>query len=229
MPMEWWDWMKKEHARAPGVQIVNDIEKEAPPLRHILSKFWPDETSHLSMDLELEQTRLGVLHLFADGKHRYDASHARLISLLHDPFAIAVTNILQHQEIVRLKDMLADDNRYLQRQMLQMTGDTIIGADFGLRGVMEMVRQVAPLNSPVLLMGETGSGKEVIANAVQGSSERSSGPYIRVNCGGDPGKPHGQRAVRTRKRGRLPAPSPASGDASNGPTRERSFSTRSGS
>jgi transcriptional regulator with GAF, ATPase, and Fis domain len=51
---------------------------------------------------------------------------------------------------------------------------------------MEMVRQVAPLKSPVLLMGETGAGKEVIANAIHNLSLRSNGPFIRVNCGAIP-------------------------------------------
>jgi transcriptional regulator with PAS, ATPase and Fis domain len=82
--------------------------------------------------------------------------------------------------------MLADDNRFLNRQIMEMTGDTIIGADFGLRDVMKMVHQVAPLSSPVLLMGETGSGKEVIANAIHISSIRGNNPYIRVNCGAIP-------------------------------------------
>jgi len=186
LPLELWDWMKQEHARDPVVQIVNDVDAEDSRLRRILSTYWPDDTSHITMDLELEDRRLGVLHLFAEGKNRYDESHARLISLLHAPFAVAVTNILQHQEIVRLKDTLADDNRYLRRQITEMTGDTIIGADFGLRGVMEMVHQVAPLNSPVLLMGETGTGKEVIANVIHFLSVRKDRPYIRVNCGAIP-------------------------------------------
>ena len=82
--------------------------------------------------------------------------------------------------------MLPDDNRYLQRQMIAITGDTIIGADFGLRDVMRMVHQVAPLNSPVLLMGETGTGKELIANAIHHSSRRRERPFIKVNCGAIP-------------------------------------------
>ena len=51
---------------------------------------------------------------------------------------------------------------------------------------MEMVRQVAPLDSPVLLLGETGTGKEVIANAIHYSSPRKDGPFIKVNCGAIP-------------------------------------------
>ena len=51
---------------------------------------------------------------------------------------------------------------------------------------MKMVRQVAPLDSPVLLAGETGTGKEVIANAIHHTSPRKEGPFIKVNCGAIP-------------------------------------------
>jgi transcriptional regulator with GAF, ATPase, and Fis domain len=51
---------------------------------------------------------------------------------------------------------------------------------------MEMVRQVAPLNNTVLLMGETGTGKEVIANSIHFASPRKDGPFIKVNCGAIP-------------------------------------------
>ena len=62
----------------------------------------------------------------------------------------------------------------------------MIGGETGLRKVMEMVRQVAPLNNTVLLLGETGTGKEMIANAIHFSSPRKDGPFIKVNCGALP-------------------------------------------
>jgi DNA-binding NtrC family response regulator len=92
----------------------------------------------------------------------------------------------QHQEVSRLRDILADDNRYLLKEMRSALGNEIIGSDFGLKEVMKMVRQVAHLNSPVLLLGETGTGKEVIANAIHYSSPRKDGPFIKVNCGAIP-------------------------------------------
>ncbi len=186
LPGQFWDWMKGKWAEDPEIKIINDMELEEPPLGEIMRMIWPVETSHLHMDLEMENMRLGNLSIFVEGKNRYTDLHARLISLLHEPFAIAISNILQHQEILRLKDMLADDNRYLHHEMLHMTGDTIIGADFGLRDIMKMVNQVAQLDSPVMLSGETGSGKEVIANAIHFSSQRRNGPYIKVNCGAIP-------------------------------------------
>lgn len=87
---------------------------------------------------------------------------------------------------MKLRDLLADDNRYLQDELQRLTGEEVIGSDFGLKEVMEMVRRVAPLDSPVLLLGETGTGKEVIANAIHKSSLRKDGPLIKVNCGAIP-------------------------------------------
>jgi transcriptional regulator with GAF, ATPase, and Fis domain len=88
--------------------------------------------------------------------------------------------------VLRLRDRLADDNRYLNRELLRISGDEIVGADFGLRDVMRKIRQVAPTESPVLLSGETGVGKDVIANAIHLGSPRRDGPFIAVNCGAIP-------------------------------------------
>jgi transcriptional regulator with GAF, ATPase, and Fis domain len=142
--------------------------------------------SAMSMALELEGNHIGRLGLIADGLDQYTPDHARLLLLLHEPFAIAMSNALKHKEVIRLKDMLADDNRYLFDELRSVLGDEIIGSDFGLKTVMKMVQLVAPLDSPVLLLGETGTGKEVIANAIHYSSPRKDGPFIKVNCGAIP-------------------------------------------
>ena len=125
------------------------------------------------MFLEVDEEDLGVVEFVCKGQGRYSEEHARLLELLHDPFAVAMSNTLRYQELIKLKDLLADDNRYLNRELHHITGDEIIGEHFGLSDVMEMVKQVAPLDSHTLLLGETGVGKEVIANAVHYSSPRS--------------------------------------------------------
>jgi transcriptional regulator with GAF, ATPase, and Fis domain len=185
-PMEFWDYIKTRWSEGSGVRTINDIDLADEPAKSILSLVWPPDVSLLLMKLDVDRKRLGSLQLFVKGKNRYTDHHAHLISLLHEPFATAIANILQHEEIRRLNDMLVDQNRYLHREMLKLTGDAIIGANFGLRQVMQMVRQVAPMDTPVLLMGETGVGKEIIANAIHDSSQRQGRPFIKVNCGGIP-------------------------------------------
>lgn len=168
-----------------GMGIINRPELE-PSFQFMLQYYGRPDTSALVRLLEVEGKRLGALVLLAQGKNRFSEEHGRLFSLLNEPFSIAVSNTLKHQEILRLKDVLADDNRYLHRELLHLSGDEIVGADFGLKGVMAMVREVASLGSPVLLLGETGVGKDVIANAIHYSSPRKDGPLIKVNCGAIP-------------------------------------------
>ncbi len=169
----------------PTLSIVNRPELE-PVSRTMLQFLGKPDSSVLILLLEIESKKLGALSLVTEGKGRFSEEHARLFSLLNEPFAVALSNTLKHQEVLRLKDLLADDNRYLHRELLHLSGDEIIGAEFGLRGVMAMVRQVASLSSPVLLLGETGVGKELIANAIHYSSLRKDGPFVKVNCGAIP-------------------------------------------
>jgi transcriptional regulator with GAF, ATPase, and Fis domain len=169
----------------PHIMILNQPEFE-PLGKAMFQQLGKPDSSGLVLHLDVEGTRLGALSIVAEGKNRFTEEHARLVSLLNEPFAIAFSNTLKHQEVLKLKDLLADDNRYLHRELLHLSGDEIVGADFGLKGAMEMVRQVAHLNSPVLLLGETGVGKDVIANAIHYSSPRKDGPFVKVNCGAIP-------------------------------------------
>ncbi len=169
----------------PSISVVNESELE-PVFQSMLEYYGRGETSGMFRLLEVEGSKLGALALLAQGRNRFTDEHGRLFSLLNEPFAIAVSNTLKHQEVLRLKDLLADDNKYLHRELRHLSGDEIVGADFGLKEVMAMVRQVASLDSPVLLLGETGVGKDVIANAIHYSSARKDGPFVKVNCGAIP-------------------------------------------
>ena len=167
------------------VRIINRPELD-PVSWPVARSLGSADSSILFMALNAGGKPLGALVLAVGGRDRYTEEHARLLTLLHEPFTVALSNDLQHQEILRLKDMVADDNRSLHRELFRLTGDQIVGQQFGLRNVMEMVGQVAGLDSPVLLRGETGVGKDVIANAIHYSSPRLDGPFIKVNCGAIP-------------------------------------------
>jgi transcriptional regulator with GAF, ATPase, and Fis domain len=168
-----------------GTSVMNQPELEV-GFKFMLGYYGRPDTSALVQLLEVEGNKLGALVLLAQGRDRFSETHGRLFSLLKEPLAMALSNTLKHQEVLRLKELLADDNRYLNRELLHLSGDEIVGDEFGLKKVMSMVRQVAPLNSPVLLLGETGAGKDVIANAIHYSSPRKDGPFVKVNCGAIP-------------------------------------------
>ncbi len=138
------------------------------------------------MDLVIEGKFLGVVTLHGKPGGLFKPEHERLLALLNEPFAIAFTNYIRFRELQKYKDLLVDNNQYLQNELRRISGEDVIGAEFGLRGVMELVRQVAPMDSPVLLLGETGVGKELIASTIHNFSARREGPFIKVNCGAIP-------------------------------------------
>ena len=186
LPEEGRDERAARWASGEKLRIINEPDTD-PDIRTVFRRLGKSlDISMMFMHLELEGKRVGLLALMTEGTGRYTEEHGELVLLLNEPFAVAMVNALKHQEVLRLKDMLADDNRYFQRELRELSGAEIVGADFGLREVMQLVRQVAPLDSPVLLLGETGAGKEVIATAVHYSSSRKDGPFIKVNCGAIP-------------------------------------------
>jgi transcriptional regulator with GAF, ATPase, and Fis domain len=169
-------------SRTKLMERMGDDAVAGPIARH----FAGDDLSGLLLDLALEKQFIGTVSVFSEPGKQFNQDHVRLLSLLNRPFAIALANSLQYRELRKLRDMLADDNRYLQDELRQIAGQEVVGAGVGLKDIMELIRQVAPLDSPVLLLGETGVGKEVMANAIHTLSQRRGGPFIRVNCGAIP-------------------------------------------
>ncbi len=130
---------------------------------------------------------IGVVLLVARTPHSFRAEHAALFSTLIEPFTVALENDHRLREISTLREAAeADRISLLSRLGRTELRETIVGADGGLRPVLERVDLVAGLDVPVLILGETGSGKEVIARAIHSRSHRSSGPFLRVNCGAIP-------------------------------------------
>lgn len=145
-----------------------------------------EDQSGMAMRLHIDNRILGTLIATARLGTEFATEHHELIESLHKPFTIALLNAMSHEELTKRKNELADDNEFLTHELKAYQKNIIIGADSGLKNVMEMVAQVAPLNNTVLLMGETGTGKEIIANAIHQSSQRCDGPLIKVNCGAIP-------------------------------------------
>ncbi len=142
--------------------------------------------SYIILRLKIEGYLVNYFTVGTRGTNRYTKTDAKLVHMLQTPLAIAMANALKHQELVRLKDILDDNNRFLQNQLRDLSGMDIIGTELGLRHIMQMVRQVSELESPILLEGETGVGKGLIANTIHHTSKRNKGPFISVNCGAIP-------------------------------------------
>jgi transcriptional regulator with GAF, ATPase, and Fis domain len=168
-----------------SVLIFNNPEKRpiTPPMWMTLGL---TDNSSIVLFMSMKGRHLGQIDFFVRGRNRYTDEHAHLIGLLHRPFSMAMANSLQYQDIVNIKELFDPDIHQVCQEPTHGSESDIIGAGGGLQNVMGAVTQVAPLNTPVLLMGETGVGKEIIANRIHYSSPRREGPFMKINCGAIP-------------------------------------------
>ncbi len=158
-------------------------------LRRRLPGVIPDDWSGsvLAGGLALDGRALGVLVLGCGDGDCYGAEHEPMLAALCEPIVVALRNDQQLRELNSLREAAEADRRSLLTRLgRQDIADTIVGERSGLEGVMRGVDLVARSEAPVLILGETGTGKEVVARAIHRRSTRSAGPFLRVNCGAIP-------------------------------------------
>jgi len=161
-------------------RLIPDLEKIGIPVSLVAGR------SHITAGLTIKKSLVAFLEAWKPVGELATEEEAEFMLMLKEPLSIVVANALAHNEVLKLKAMLEDDKRFFQEELHSIVGDRIIGEERGLRNVMEMVTQVAPKNSPVMLFGETGVGKDLIANAIHYGSPRRMEPFIKVNCGAIP-------------------------------------------
>lgn len=158
---------------------------------------WPAPLAPLEEIYAAHDVLLGTLSRDRDGRPRTIAvllapagsleepgAQRRLAQLL-EPLSAAVAQHERREELGALR-AAARNRQTADAIARERPADGIVGSDSGLRPVMIRLDQVAPSDSSVLLLGETGSGKEVIARAIHERSLRADAPFIRVNCGALP-------------------------------------------
>ena len=117
----------------------------------------------------------------------FTSQDVEILSQAAGQIAIAVENALAYREISDLKDKLAQEKLYLQEEIRSEMGfEQIVGRSPTLKHVLELVDTVAPSDSTVLLLGETGTGKELIARAIHEHSRRKDRTFIKLNCAAIP-------------------------------------------
>lgn len=136
--------------------------------------------------LRIDGELLGVATFARSKTNAFSEEEIQTLSSLNDPLTIAMVNALRFDELKTVKEQLQDDNKFLQRELAKKAGETIIGARTGLKTTLSIISQVASTDVPVMLLGETGVGKEVLANALHRMSPRNNKPFITVNCGAIP-------------------------------------------
>ena len=146
-----------------------------------------EDAAALAGGLWQEDALIGIAVVALRGREPpTEATRERFAAVL-EPLAAAVANDHRLRELHRLNAAAeADRETLLARLGRRSLTEPVVGADQGLRRVMERVAQVAATDATALILGETGAGKEVIARVIHERSPRHAGPFVRVNCGAVP-------------------------------------------
>ena len=130
---------------------------------------------------------LGVLTLASRVENSVSGEDVDFLMRAAGQVAIAIDNALAYREIAELKDKLAQEKLYLEDEIRgEMDFEGIVGQSSALRHVLNLVETVAPSDSTVLLLGETGTGKELIARAIHERSRRNARTLVKLNCAAIP-------------------------------------------
>ena len=125
---------------------------------------------------------LGTLNVASVDPDAFPSRELDLLKQISSQIAIAVENALAYQQVSDIKDQLIEEKHYLESEMrLEHDFDGIIGASSALKRVFEAVETVAPTDATVLIRGETGTGKEMLARAIHDLSPRRDRTIVRLN------------------------------------------------
>ena len=130
---------------------------------------------------------VGTLSLVRTQHNPYSQDELDFLTGVCSQITLVLENALAWQEISELKEKLAQEKLYLEEEIRsEMNFDQIVGDSPALRTVLQLVQTVAPSNSTVLLLGETGTGKELVARAIHDSSRRKNRTFVKLNCAAIP-------------------------------------------
>jgi len=147
-----------------------------------------DIQSGYSLPLVIEGRAIGFIAAWSRARDTYAGVDPALALELGGAVAIAIDGGLAYERLRELRDQAADDHASLVADVRAVQlGDDVVGDDPVFQSVKRQIELVAPTTATVLLLGETGSGKDVIARAIHDASPRGDRPFVTINCAALPG------------------------------------------
>jgi formate hydrogenlyase transcriptional activator len=130
---------------------------------------------------------IGVLAVASRMDGAFGQREAEMLKQIADQVAMAVNNAVAFRQIAELRDRLTQEKQYLEEEInLENRFEDIVGESTGLRQVLKDIETVAPTDATVLIQGETGTGKELLARAIHRLSPRSGRTFVKLNCAAIP-------------------------------------------
>jgi formate hydrogenlyase transcriptional activator len=143
--------------------------------------------SFCAIPLMTRKGKLGTLNLGSMADHAFAPQDVSFLKQVAAQIAVALDNARAYREIAELTDKLKKEKLYLQDEIRSVLNfEEIVGESAPLKHVLAQVNTVAPLDATVLILGETGTGKELIARAIHRMSSRKDGSFIKLNCAAIP-------------------------------------------
>ncbi|GGH26636.1 Fis family transcriptional regulator [Dyadobacter endophyticus] len=171
--------------------VINVEEVSAEPNCSEYVGFWKRAgfVSLVCFPLRMGDETIGAI-LMNRGKKPFKSSETHLLKGICAQLSVAVSNILANEKVMRqlaeinqYKQQLEDEKVYLQEEIKTASNTTdFIGASPEVKKVMRLVGTVGPTDSTVLLLGETGTGKELVARAIHNNSSRKNKLMVKINC-----------------------------------------------
>jgi len=162
-----------------------DYENFPSPVTH--GFFKSGLKSLYSMPIAIHGRKLGVMSISSVREDAFSKDDQELFQQIANQVAIAAANALAVRDLEALKNKLAQEKLYLEDEIRnELNFDEIVGQSPALKQVLKLVETVAASDSTVLLLGETGTGKELIARAVHEHSRRKSRTFVKLNCAAIP-------------------------------------------
>ena len=178
-------YQEKLHAHAPELLSVREIEKLPPRIAEKLKS-----ESIISMAIAPLTTASGPLGVITMGSRRpnnFGQADLDLLSQISNQIALAVDNALAYGRLNASAARLEEERLYLESELeTEYNFEDIVGKSAAIRKVLDQVAIVAPTSSTVLLHGETGTGKELVARAIHNLSPRRQRTFVRLNCAAIP-------------------------------------------
>lgn len=167
--------------------IINKLDPAIVPAEMYAKASGEGMNSFCDVPLVSHGRTLGVLAVARREENSFDSGEVAFLLQVAKQVAIAVENAQAYGEIAELRDRLAQEKLYLEDEIRgEMDFEGIVGQSSGLRHVLNLVETVAPSDSTVLLLGETGTGKELIARAIHDRSRRKDRTLVKLNCAAIP-------------------------------------------
>jgi formate hydrogenlyase transcriptional activator len=187
-------FVKEELVVTPGIAFLrawkgsraeivntNDREELGPEIYQLVTA--EGLNCHCLIPLVSHNRTVGVLIAARRQVNSFTREDVDFLTEVSGQIAIAIDNCLAYREVSDLKEKLAQEKLYLESELRgEMDFEQIVGNSPPLKRVLQLVETVAPADSTVLLLGETGTGKELIARAIHDRSRRKDRTFVKVNC-----------------------------------------------